>query len=187
MSNLVAIASMIFGISTLTGTTQTSSLEVLNQQDLLARKNSSCALDLGSLSDSLVENLPDYGNRIIQRTQSTHRSLDINNYLVVAGKPEQQDLGLPQFKYNQVTDKKVKQVFFTTLERQYQGKQVRERETYHWLFLTLVDDQWRMVTMFSRFGSGKSNNIPSPPQDSSQGIIGQAVKLWLRDCNYPSS
>lgn len=187
MSNFVAIASLIFGISTLSGTAQTINRERLNPKDLLVHKSSGCAHDLGSLSRSLVDNLPDYGNRIIQRTQTAHRSLDINNYIVVAGKPEQQDLGLPQFQYNQVTDKNIKQVFFTTLERQYQGKKVIERETYHWLFLTRVEDQWRMVTMFSRFGSTSSNNIPSPPQDSSQGIIGQAVKLWLRDCNALSS
>ena len=178
---------MIFGISTLSTTAQTISIEGLYQKNLLARQNSSCAHDLGSLSSSLVDNLPDYGNRIIQRTQTAHRNLDINNYIVVAGKPEQENLGLPQFKYNQVTDKNIHQVFFTTLERQYQGKKVTERETYHWLFLTRVKDQWRMVTMFSRFGSTKLNNIPSPPQDSSQGIIGQAVKLWLRDCNAIAS
>ncbi len=187
MSNFVAIASLIFGISTLSGTAQEIKVDELNQKQLLVRKSSGCAQDLGSLSNSLLDNLPDYGNRIIQRTQTAHRSLDINNYIVVAGQREQQDLDLPQFQYNQVQNKNVKQVFFTTLERQYQGEKVRERETYHWLFLTVVNDQWRMVTMFSRFGSANSINIPSPPQDSSQGIIGQAVKLWLRDCNASSS
>jgi hypothetical protein len=36
--------------------------------------------------------------------------------------------------------------------------------------------------MFSRIGDALANQPPSPPQDTSQGVIAQAIRLWLRDC-----
>ncbi|MEL6786335.1 MAG: hypothetical protein AAFO76_02780, partial [Cyanobacteria bacterium J06607_15] len=74
------------------------------------------------------------------------------------------------------------QVFFTVLERQYINNKIVEIETYHWLFLSQTDSGWRTVMMFSRFGNSDQANPPTPPRETTNGIIGRGVQLWLRDC-----
>jgi hypothetical protein len=74
------------------------------------------------------------------------------------------------------------QVFLTTLERQYLGGKAIESQHYHWLFLTQTPDGWRLAMMFSQIGSSLPGRSPTPPRESSNGIIGQAVNTWLRDC-----
>ena len=154
-------------------------------------KNNSCSQELEVLTDSLLQDLPDYSNRIIQRTQNTSQDAGISTYILTAGKGEFEALDLPQIQYSSSAIEYTRQIFFTTLERQYitnnqnsESPQTRklERETYHWLFLTPTNDGWRMVAMYSRFGSSGKDNLPTPPQDSSKGIIGQAIQLWLKDC-----
>ncbi|NJR66863.1 MAG: hypothetical protein HC772_18640 [Leptolyngbyaceae cyanobacterium CRU_2_3] len=62
-----------------------------------------------------------------------------------------------------------------------------ELQHYHWLFLTPTENYgWRLVLMFSSLGNAPANQPPSPPQDTSQGVIAQAVRLWLRDCRAGS-
>jgi len=68
------------------------------------------------------------------------------------------------------------------LERQYIDNQIIDIQTYHWLFLTQTDSGWRTVMMFSRFGNSAKNMPPTPPRETTNGIIGQGVKLWLKDC-----
>ena len=154
-------------------------------------QNNYCSQEVESLTDILLKNLPDYGNRVIQRTQNLIRDKGISTYIITAGKGQLEPLDLPEIQYNNVATESTKQIFFTTLERQYvtqnittQSPKTRtiERETYHWLFLTPTNHGWRMVAIFSRFGSSGQNNLPTPPQESSNGIIGQAIQLWLRDC-----
>jgi hypothetical protein len=38
------------------------------------------------------------------------------------------------------------------------------------------------VTVYSQLASLEPAQVPLPPLDTSQGTIGQAVRLWLRDC-----
>ena len=142
----------------------------------------SCPTERASLTPLLIKDIPNYSNRVIQRTQNYHQAAGIDTYIVIAGQPKLEPLNLPQIKYSATTDDTPQQIFFTTLERQYSNNQKLERETYHWLFVTLTDSGWYLVTMFSRFGNATKNTPPTPPQESSNGIIGQAVNLWLRDC-----
>jgi hypothetical protein len=39
-----------------------------------------------------------------------------------------------------------------------------------------------LVLIFSRIGSASEGRPPTPPRESGNGVIGQAVNLWLRDC-----
>jgi hypothetical protein len=144
----------------------------------------SCPRDLEGLTTHLIQKIPDYSNRVIQRTQESHQNAKIDTYVITAGRPEIEPLNLPQINYSATTDKTPQQIFFTTLERQYTNNKKIERETYHWLFVTLADSGWYLVTMFSRFGNATKNTPLTPPQESSNGIIGQAVSLWLRDCRH---
>ena len=176
------------------------SLKVLGEQSIEQvvksdAKNNYCSQEVESLTDILLKELPDYSNRVIQRTQNLHQGAGISTYILAAGKAEFEPLDLPQIEYNTEYNtaavESTKQIFFTTLERQYITKNLPaqlpktrkiERQIYHWLFLTPTNHGWRMVAMFSTFGSSEQNNLPTPPQESSKGIIGQAIQLWLRDC-----
>lgn len=140
---------------------------------------SQCPKDVETLAELMLDDIPDYTNRARQRAIRTSNSSF--SYVIVAGEPEFEPLPLNVIE-NIQTDEFVKQLFFTTLERRYTGEQVFEVQNYHWLFLTQTDSGWRMVTIFSRFGSSKPNVPPTPPKETSNGTIGQAIRFWLRDC-----
>ena len=144
--------------------------------------NFTCPDDLRQLTSLLLKDLPDYGNRVIQRTQSRNRQAGIRNYIITASKAEFEPLNLPRIQYNPIDDQEPKQVFFTVLERQYNNNKIIKIQTYYWLFLTQTSEGWRMVMMFSRLGNSTANKPPSPPIETSNGIIGRGVQLWLKDC-----
>jgi len=54
------------------------------------------------------------------------------------------------------------------------------------LFLTKTKSDWRFVMMYSQTGLHPKNQPPTPPRDSSNGDIAQAVNAWLRDCQAGS-
>ncbi len=145
-------------------------------------KTNSCPADIKTLTASLLKDLPDYSNRVIQRTQKLHRDRGVYRYIITAGKVDFEPLNLPRIQYNPLDSQPPEQVFFTVLEREYNNNQKTEIQTYHWLFLTPTSDGWHLVTMFSRFGDPTENHPPAPPKETSNGIIGQGVRLWLRDC-----
>ena len=143
---------------------------------------STCPADLKALTDLLVQDLPSYANRVIQRAAILPESAEIDTYVIVAGQPEFEPLSLGPGQYSDsTTDPEPAQVFFTTLERQYLDNRVFITQNYHWLFLTQTDEGWRMALLYTRLGS-PSNTPPRPPLETSDSIIGQAVRLWLRDC-----
>lgn len=147
-----------------------------------ATETNHCAANLASLTPLLLNDLPDYANRVIQRTQKLNRGAGVNNYIIAAGQAELEPLNLPRIKYSSQGSPSTEQIFFTIIERQYLNQKVTQIETYHWLFLVPTKTGWRMVMMFSRFGDSMKKKLPTPPQESSDGIIGQGVQLWLRDC-----
>ncbi len=155
---------------------------LLTTANLTWSQTNSCPVEIENLTTLLLQDLPDYSNRVIQRTQKLHRDRGIYRYIISAGKAEFEPLNLPQIQYNSNNSQLPKQVFFTVLEREYSNNQKIEIQTYHWLFLTPTSDGWQLVTMFSRFGDSTQNNPPAPPKETSNGIIGRAIQLWLRDC-----
>ncbi len=161
----------------------TSQMSTINN---LQQSTNSCPAEVEPLSSLLVKDLPDYANRVIQRTQALHRQAGVDSYVIAASKPELEPLDLPQIQYNPHSSNSPKQVFFTTLERRYLNNRKSETENYHWLFLTQTSSGWHMVTMFSRFGSSAREYPPTPPLETSNGIVGQAISLWLRDCRAGS-
>lgn len=148
----------------------------------MTNTNHSCPADIKTLTSLLLRDLPDYANRVIQTTQNLNQAAGIDTYIITAGKAEYKPLNLPHIQYDPINFESPEQIFFTVLERQYSNNQKLERQAYHWLFLTPSDKGWYIVTMYSRFGSSEQENFPTPPQESSSGIIGQAVNTWLRDC-----
>ncbi|MBR8836253.1 MAG: hypothetical protein DSM106950_20095 [Stigonema ocellatum SAG 48.90 = DSM 106950] len=148
--------------------------------------------DIETLTTQLLRDLPTYANRAIQRARPPLLSKrpDLYSYMLVAGEPEFTPLGLKPDGYStdtlKTTDKEIKQVFFTTLERQYiQGKAV-ELQQFHRLFLTKTKIGWRVVMMFSEIGHYPAKTPPTPPRDSSNGDVAQGINAWLRDCQAGS-
>lgn len=139
-----------------------------------------CPSQLDGLTALMLRDLPSYANRVSQRSfdQLTGRP----GYVLIAGKPDFAPLTLGPGSYTPTNSSTPDQIFFTTLERQYvDGKSV-SLQHYHWLFLTPTDRGWQFVMMLSSLGDYPTTHPPTPPEDTSQGVIAQAVRLWLRDC-----
>lgn len=156
---------------------------------LPVKAEAGCPKTISSLTDQLLKDLPGYANRVIQRSRLPSRNQSNSTYIILAGEPEFNPLSqnmsgdyVPVFPNTET--EAVKQVFFTTLERQYSKQKVYSVENYHWLFLTATEQGWYLVTLYSRFGLPDSNHPPTPPQETSNGIIGTAIELWLRDCRF---
>ena len=151
-----------------------------------------CPADINALVPLLLRDLPSYANRVQQRARRLSRSIDIpKNYVIIAGQPEFEPLTLGPGAYTSdvpatISQEQPQQIFVTTLERQYVDKTAVELQHYHWLFLTQTSRGWTLVMMFSRIGSYPAKQPPTPPRDSSNGIIAEAIRLWLRDCRAGS-
>jgi hypothetical protein len=141
-----------------------------------------CPNNLPKLTNLLLKDLPAYSNRVIQRTQNLNQAAGTENYIIAANKAEFEPLTLPRLQYDPI-DRDPEQVFFTVLERQYIKGKIVEIQTYHWLFLTQTNSGWHTIIFFSRFGNPAENQPSAPPQETTDGIIGSAVQLWLRDCD----
>lgn len=145
-----------------------------------------CPADIETLTSLLIRDLPSYANRVIQRARNLRSPVDNFSYVLVAGNPEFEPLTLGPGQYTSAASTAdvvpPQQVFLTTLERKYRGDKAIESQHYHWLFLTQTPDGWRLVMMFSRIGSSSPGRPPTPPRESSNGVVGQAVSTWLRDC-----
>lgn len=153
------------------------------------RPQTTCPDQLEGLVALLLRDLPGYANRVSQRAYiEDFRVTDyIPGTIILAGQPEFQPIELASREYASMQpDDTTQQVFFTTLERQYTRQRVVDLQHYYWLFLTQTQDGWRMVLLFSSLGPTTTNEPPTPPQDASQGVVAQAIRLWLRDCRAGS-
>ena len=158
------------------------------QSSVLISQSSNCAQeeDVETLTAKLLRDLPSYANRTSQSARRLKRTVDIYSYVIVAGRPEFAPLTLGPGEYNPADStagsQQLHQVFITTLERQYTAGKAVELQQYHWLFLTQSSSGWRLAMMFSRTGIYPGKKPPTPPRDSSYGVIAQATRTWLRDC-----
>ena len=157
------------------------------------RPSSACPTDLRVLATQLLADLPSYANRVnIRSLGEPERELSPRSSVLVASAPDFTPLALttsagePDVEPNPA----LQQVFFTTLERQYLADQAVSLQHYHWLFLAPTADGWHLALLYSSLGAypaadepgSVAPRPPTPPQESSDGSIGQAIRLWLRDC-----
>lgn len=146
-----------------------------------------CPDDLPVLATELLNDLPSYANRVASRSLNlTHLSAPTSTVLV-ASRPDLNPIDLAELAPNGIaqSDAALHQVFFTTLERQFRPDRTVSLHHYHWLFLAQGPEGWYMAMLYSSLGAVPtvgSGRPPTPPQESSDGIVGQAVRLWLRDC-----
>lgn len=135
-----------------------------------------CPTSFKSLVSQLLADLPSYANRTNVRSDLPHR------YLILASQPEFKPLPVTSTPHSPESDDQLRQVFFTTLVRRYQGNQSTDIQEYHWLFLAHNPKGWWFSMMHSIIGSYPQAEPPSPPRNSSEGKLAQAIRLWLRDC-----
>ena len=155
------------------------------------RSPTACPPDIETLTALLIRDLPNYTNRVIQRTVAALPNNRVDgrapyrpSYVLIAGRLELEPLDLNEYAFTTSPEAggPLTQVFFTTLSRQYSGLRVNEVQQFHWLFLTQASDGWRLALMFSAIDDVQTVRSPTPPRESSESSVGQAVQLWLRDC-----
>lgn len=154
----------------------------------VAARESQCPTELEALVESMLPELPGYINRELQRSRPTSVR-NASSYVLLAGRPEFEPLP-PGGARSAIDDRpenpeeEVFQAFITTLERTYIQNDIVEFQGYHWIFLTPTPRGWHLVLMFSSWGSYPADGKTTPPQDSSNSAVGQAIRTWLRDCRY---
>lgn len=146
------------------------------------RPQTTCPATLEPLTNGLLRDLPSYANRVMRR------SVPLNQIppgrVLLAGRPELEPLDLADYSYTfppETAD--LHQFFFTTLERIYLQDQSHDLQHFHWAFLIETPSGWRLMYLFSSLQAIDSDRPPTPPQESSDGYIGQGIRLWLRDCS----
>jgi hypothetical protein len=145
------------------------------------RPRVTCPADVATLTTAMLRDLPSYINRAYLRTLGNKPGG--MSYAIAATQPNFEPLPTLSSEYTNPQDPNLHQVFFTMLERQYLGRQMAELQNYHWLFLSQTPDGWKIALMFSRLGSYPAGKLPvTAPQDSSQSLTAQAIRMWLRDC-----
>ncbi|MGA7936245.1 MAG: hypothetical protein WCA35_22010 [Kovacikia sp.] len=150
-------------------------------QPRFIRPRITCPTDVETLTQAMLKDLPSYMNRAYWRTIG--RKTGGSSYAIVASQPDFIPLPTVSSEYPNPPDPHLHQVFFTMLERQYLGRQMAELQNYHWLFLSQTPDGWEIALMFSHVGFYPASTQPlTPPQESSQSLTAQAIRLWLRDC-----
>jgi hypothetical protein len=150
-----------------------------------------CPADLPTLTPLLLRDLPSYANRVSQRAYTNFRTADLPGYVILADRPEYEPLSLNPESLNTAiasptAEDQPAQIFFTTLERQYVSGKSVSLQHYHRVFLVETEEGWQLALMFSTIGNYPADQPPTPPQDTSQGVIAQAIRLWLRDCRAGS-
>ena len=152
---------------------------------LATSRSHPCPTDLKALVPQMLADLPSYANRTNIRVGTPQR------YLILAAQPEFDPLPLTSTPdlpdpAPSADSSAPKQVFFTTLVRRYEGHQITDLQEYHWLFLARNINGWWFAMMRSIIGSYPQTGPPSPPRNSSEGKLAQAIRLWLRDCRARS-
>lgn len=155
------------------------------------RPSQPCPADVQQLVNLLLGDLPSYANRVASRNLDlSRRPLAPITTVLIVSPPNFTSIDLAELNSRipgQDHEAALEQVFFTTLERQFRQNRVVSLQHHHWLFLTQTPEGWRMALLYSSIGTLPPENRspgrpPTPPQESSDGIVGQAVRLWLRDC-----
>lgn len=145
-----------------------------------------CPEHVEALAPVMMRDVPNYSNRVSQRSRRSTRRFAPQSHILSAEQLEFDTLDprgdglLPTEQ--ELAANGLESIFFTTLERQYLESEIIMLQHYHWAFLAQTQQGWHLAFMYSRLGDYPANDPPSPPRNSSEGVIAQAVRLWLRDC-----
>jgi hypothetical protein len=149
----------------------------------IAAQPNTCPVKISDLSELMRRDLPSYANRLFQRQRKMKDA--VYSSMVAVGEPELDPLQIKHQEYTPIYPQvKPEQIFISTLERQYNGTSSVELQQFHWLFIAKTRKGWRLVTIYSRLGTRKkgTDNMITPPIESSHTVVGQSVRTWLNDC-----
>lgn len=135
-----------------------------------------CPIELQSLVDEMLPDLPGYANRVIQRQDRNRR----DTYILVAKQLDELE-SLP-FNVNLENPEETYLIYLTTLERQHDHNQILRFQQFHWVFLQKTTSGWELEKIFSKANPSPRYGLYSLPGDSSKSAIAEAIRLWLRDC-----
>lgn len=139
-----------------------------------------CAPPLPTLVNRLLADLPSYANRVAQRDRSANSPL--RSYLLLAGRPSFEPLPLSQRQLRPQGPDTTQQVFFTTLERQYNNRQINTQQNFYWAFFVPTQQGWQLALLYAQLAARLPETSPLPPQSAENSAVGRAIQLWLRDC-----
>ena len=191
LAYLVALAAATVGLAAPGNDLQAEETAPTDDHPTFLRPANPCPTDLQALATRLLADLPSYANRVASRNLALSRHpIDPVPMVLVASPPDFTPLDLADLAADapgqssaiDAPRNDLQQVFFTTLERQYGQGQTVELQNYHWLLLADTYEGWYLALLYSSLGTYPSNQAPTPPWESSDGIVGQAIRLWLRDC-----
>jgi hypothetical protein len=148
----------------------------------VASAPNTCPVKLADLTTALVRDLPSYTNRLIHQRRSLKDP--VYSSIVTASLPDLQSIDTISREYPpRFPPSAPSQIFLSTLERQYTGIQSTQLQQFHWLLLAQTRIGWRLVNIYSRTSTFPRTNAPiTPPTESSNTVIGEAVRIWLNDC-----
>ncbi|BFM38729.1 hypothetical protein [Synechocystis sp. LKSZ1] len=139
-----------------------------------------CSQPLPILVNRLLADLPSYANRVAQRDRS--EASPLRSYLLLAGRPIFEPLPLNQQQLQPQGPDTTQQVFFTTLERQYNNRQINTQQNFYWAFFVPTQQGWQLALLYAQLAARPPQNRPLPPQSAENSAVGRAIQLWLRDC-----
>ncbi len=159
------------------------SLNALTVSRTIIRPNSvnqqTCPVELQTLVDQMLPDLPSYTNRVIER-RSNSREFKRDTSVLIAGQLDELE-PLP-FNVNLDYPNETYLVYLKTWERQYYNNKIIRFQKYHWLFLRKSASGWELEKMFSKSSSYPRYGFYSLPGETTESAIAQAIRLWLRDC-----
>lgn len=142
-----------------------------------------CPIAFEPMVEQLLKDLPHYANRLIVKSRRLGGPPP-GNYVIVIGQPDFQSLPLAAASTNGQTG--LRQVFFTSLERQYSGNRITPLQGFHWSIWAQSSTGWQLVTLRSQLGSGPATTIDRilvAPREADYSPIAEGIRLWLRDCS----
>jgi hypothetical protein len=150
---------------------------------IVAWAPNTCPPKLDTLTNLLVRDLPSYANRLVQQRRKLADPL--YSSIVTASTPDLKSIEISSREYPPRFPQAVPtQVFISTLERQYTGLKSAQLQQFHWLFIANTKFGWRLVNIYSRTSGSPGTSDPiTPPIESSNTIVGEAIRVWLNDCH----
>lgn len=166
-----------------------------------------CSAVFRPFIQELLPTLPSYANRAIIRARSAPppsrpllaRPAAIDpappgsqpHHVITVGKPDFRTLAIaplaqqfPDLQLDAVAARpQLQQVFLTSLERRITPQGIESQQLAHWLFFQLSEPGWQLVKMVTLPGGDPDPTQPAPqPWDSTDGILAEAIRTQLRDC-----